>query len=345
MPANIVQRAKQLGTPLIDERLVTFVYQGKTAPRLIADFNGWEQGGVDLSPAGKGTWTAQVELPENGYYEYAYLLGDERVPDPFNPRKISNGMGKFNHYFSTPGWQPAAELTARRGVRRGTVVSEMLEAGPFVVGGKRRVHFYQPPTDQPCPLLVVWDGQDYYRRALLPRIVDNLIHDGRIAPLALAMVEHGRQARMVEYGCCEITVGFVLGHVLERANQYCRLIDPRDQPGAYGVLGASMGGLMALYTGLRAPQVFGRVLAQSGAFSFGPNDMVVWELARAVDPSALKIWLDVGQFEGLLDCNRRMAALLQERSFEYAYREYAGGHNYTCWRNELVEGLLYAFGL
>jgi enterochelin esterase family protein len=206
------------------------------------------------------------------------------------------------------------------------------------------VHFYQPSTEEPSPLLVVWDGQDYLRRARITRIVDNLIHEGRIRPIALAMVEHGRQARMVEYGCSEIVAGFAVGKLLEAARQRLKLVDIEREPGAYGILGASMGGLMALYVGLRAPRVFGKVLSQSGAFSLGEHDMPVWDLLRLADPQSLKIWMDVGHYEWLLETNRRMAGRLTEGGFSFAFQEYYGGHNYTSWRNELADGLLYAFG-
>ncbi|MFN8374318.1 MAG: alpha/beta hydrolase-fold protein [Anaerolineae bacterium] len=39
-------------------------------------------------------------------------------------------------------------------------------------------------------------------------------------------------------------------------------MDIQQHPGAFGVLGASMGGLMALYAGLRMPALFGQVISQ-----------------------------------------------------------------------------------
>ena len=66
-----------------------------------------------------------------------------------------------------------------------------MEHKAFVVGGKRPVWLYQPPTPDPVPLVVVWDGGDYYRRGRLTQIVDNLIAQRRIRPIALALVENG----------------------------------------------------------------------------------------------------------------------------------------------------------
>ncbi len=344
MLENIAVRAKLERTPWIDGNTAWFFWEGEAAPKLVGDFNDWEENeALELEPVGENQWAVQVEFPEDAYIEYTYLDGEERPFDPLNPRRISNGMGKHNQFFYMPKHKLTQDIRCRREIARGQVSAEILEGEDLVVGGKRRVYFYQPPVDEPCPLLLVWDGQDYLRRALLTNIVDNLIHSGRIRPVALAMVEHGHQARMLEYGCSDVTLEFVVDRVLPAARERCNLLDLCNAPGAYGVLGASMGGLMALYTGLRLPQIFGRVLSQSGAFSLGEHDMVVWDLMRAVSSQRMKVWMDAGRLEGLVACNRRMADLMTEKGYEFAYREYSGGHNYTCWRNDLPEGLAFLF--
>jgi enterochelin esterase-like enzyme len=38
-----------------------------------------------------------------------------------------------------------------------------------------------------------------------------------------------------------------------------------------------------------------------------------------------------------------MAALLAERNFHFVLQEYNGGHNYTAWRRDLIDGLVYLF--
>jgi enterochelin esterase-like enzyme len=349
---DLLELVKKAGNPLIDGETVTFVWLGAKHPRLAAYFNGWKDDeGVTWLRAGKGLWKAEVRLPEDAYVEYTFTSaeGDDpdpvRVPDPFNRNKIGNGLGKDNHFFYMPCAQPTSFTRARSRIGRGQVITEVVEGGPLLWNGKRRVHFYRPPVEGPCPLVVVWDGQDYLHRAKLPTILDNLIHLGRIPPLALAMIEHGGPARMVEYGCNDTTLGFLLERVLPAAGEHLDLLDPQEHPGSYGILGASMSGLMALYTGLRIPGIFGHVLAQSGAFTLGDYRMVVWDLAHSIDPALLKIWMDAGSFEHLVDCNREMAALLEERGFDGHYNEYAGGHNYTCWRNDLVNGLEFLYGV
>ena len=73
------------------------------------------------------------------------------------------------------------------------------------------------------------------------------------------MVANGGPARTVEYTCSEATLAFLLQKVLPSARRELNLVDETREPGVHGVLGASLGGLIALYTGLRAPEVFGHV--------------------------------------------------------------------------------------
>lgn len=41
--------------------------------------------------------------------------------------------------------------------------------------------------------------------------------------------------------------------------------------------------------------------------------------------------------------NRRLAAVLAERGYDSAYREYEGGHDYACWQVGVVDALRWAF--
>ena len=105
-----------------------------------------------------------------------------------------------------------------------------------------------------------------------------------------------------------------------------------------------MGGLMALFAGLRAPGVFGRVLSQSAALGMSKPDSVVFDLVRHGPVSPLRVWMSAGRYEWLLDCNRRMHRLLEEKGYDVAYHEHNGGHNSPAWRNHLGQGLEALFG-
>ena len=114
--------------------------------------------------------------------------------------------------------------------------------------------------------------------------------------------------------------------------------------GGYGVMGASLGGSMALFTALRLPKVFHKVLSQSGAFIAPDYQYVVVDLVQYLPPPDINIWMDVGKIEWLLDGNRQMFALLKEKNYRVNYREFSGGHNYTAWRDDVWHGLECLYG-
>ncbi len=335
----------QKGTPIIDGETATFVWHGPQAPQLIGDFTDWEHGSpLTLTQVAPEVWTHTLTFPCDAYIEYAYWRDDERVPDPLNPHTTPDGLGHDNHFFYMPNAAPASLTQRRRNVPHGTVTRHVVEEEFLVAGSRRTVYLYQPVTSDPCPLLVVLDGQDYQRRARLTNVVDNLIAQGRIGPVALAMVYHGGKARGVEYACSEATLVLLIHFVLPLAQRELNLLDSQVNPGVHGILGASMGGLMALYAGIRASHVFGRVLSQSGAFTLDEHDTVVWDLIQHGPVQPLRIWMDVGRFEWLLQCNQRMNDLLVARGYDVTCREYNGGHNYPSWRNDVWRGLELLFG-
>lgn len=344
---TFLQRAQREGTPLIDGETVTFVWEGDDPPQLIGDFTNWEwgDGPVTLTETESGVWTHSLSLPPDAYIEYIYVRGEERLPDPFNKRRITNGMGKMNAHFAMPNCKHTNLVKRMPGVQAGKVTQHRIRGTITIASAQRDVYLYQPPTDEPVPLLFVLDGKDYFERAKLPIIVDNLIAQGRIPPIALAGPQHGGRARFIEYLCSDATVAFLVREVLKVARENLNLIDIDQNRGSYGILGASMGGLMALYAGLRAPEVFGRVISQSGAFGFdlSGKDSVIYELIRNSAPPPLKLWMDVGAYEWLITANRKMRDTLTQKGYTFTYREYNGGHNYTFWRDEVVHGLEMVF--
>lgn len=347
MADSLLARARAAGTPIVEGDRAIFVYEGADPPLLVGDFNGWDAyHPAHWEKAEANLWTYSLSLPADAYMEYAFLVepGEEvRVHDPFNPRTVPNGIGQINHYFYMPEATPTSLAQRSLDVREGLVTRHLVQHPRWVAGGRRIVHLYHPPTDQACSLVIVFDGRDYLRRARLSIMVDNLVAAGRMQPIALALVENGGPARMLEYACNEATVGFLMECVLPLAQKHLNLVDPARRPGAHGVLGASMGGLMALYTALRLPQVFGHVLSQSGAFQLGSHDTVIFPLIRHAPRPPVRIWLDVGRYEWLLPANRQLRDLLAQGGYDFVYREFNAGHNYPAWRDDVWRGLEWLF--
>jgi enterochelin esterase family protein len=347
---SLIVRARREGTPLIDGNAVTFAFEGGVRPSLLSDLNAFGRGveRVPFEAVAPNRWAATISLRGDAYLEYLIDAGGELLVDPLNPNSITDGVGGVHSFFFMPEAERPVLSHPRAFVPAGDVREFAVENPAFLPGGARIVRLYRPPADGPHPLLVVWDGQDYFARAGLVHLVDNLVHAGRIRPIAMAFIDHGDETRAVEYSCNDATLHFLLRDVLPLARRHLHLIEESGVRGAHGVLGASMGGLMALYTAIRLPSIFGRVLSQSGAWEV-PEPAVVVDLVRYLPRVELKIWMDVGLFEEslgtggeifrLLEANRRMHSLLRDCGYDVTYREYPGGHNYTSWSVEVVRGL------
>ena len=348
---STTRRALESGNPVVHGNRATFVWVGDSAPQLISDLTGWDSTQrarqfKRVSPGSKPgsektIWSCSLTVPRDGYVEYFFYdpASQERFLDPLNRRTVSNGFGDRNNFFYMPEAMPSPFAMRRAHVRSGKLTRHRVDTDFLQDDGERDVYLYKPPVSGAVPLLVVYDGYDYLHRARLATTVDNLIADRRIRPIALAFLQNGRSRRNVEYMCSDATIHWLEREILPLAREHLRLIDIEEYPSAYGVLGASAGGLMSMYTGFRLPEIFGRVICQSGVFGLDGRDFAIVDLVRYGHARDLKIWMDVGMLDELLEDNRRMVALLDRRQYNVTYREFTAGHNYTAWRDDLWRGL------
>lgn len=357
---STIRRALESGNPVVQGNRVTFIWEGEAAPQLISDLTGWEDKPKPFrrvsatpstslrtglqpasSPSAKTLWSCSLTVPRDAYVEYAFYdsATEEKFLDPWNEHTVNNGLGSRNNFFYMPETMPSPFSMRRAEVHASTLTRHRVSTDLLQDDGERDVYLYKSPVSEAVPLLVVYDGYEYLNRAKLTTIVDNLIADGRIRPIALAFLQNGKSRRNVEYLCSDATLTWLEREILPLAHEHLRLLDTEEYPGAYGVLGASAGGLMSMYTCLRMPEIFGKVLCQSGVFSLNERDFTVVDLVRYGHARNIKIWMDVGTLEELLDDNRRMVALLREKKYDVTYREFSASHNFTAWRNDIWHGL------
>ena len=346
---SIIRLARQSGNPVIRGQQATFIWEGKTAPNFMSDVNDWDERSRPfkrVSPALipnpiKPTWSYTLTLPRDAYLEYVFHdpINQTRLLDPLNRRSVNNGVGSRNNFFYMPEARPSPFSVRRAAVPSGVVTRHRVEASMLQDDSERDVYLYKPPVKGPVPLLAVYDGVDYLQRAKLAVVVDNLIADKRIRPIAMAFLQNGKRMRSVEYACSDASILWLEYAILALARKHLNLLGIKKHPGAYGILGASFGGLMSVYTGLRMPDIFGNVLSQSGVFEMGGRDFAAVDLIRHRHANNIKIWMDAGKLEWLLKDNRRMQPILKENGYNVIYREFTAGHNYTAWRDDIAHGL------
>ena len=323
------------------------------ATGLIGDFTDWDKQPPLPVRAGE---PIVLTLPRHAWVEYAWL-GDDGKPfaDPDNPRKSLNPwwsypraaeVGEYPHH---PLWAGDAPLGTQRGE------AHRLTWDGNVFAGKRRGYVYTPPgydAAQRYPVYYVQDGVAFYRTGKLGELLDRALAAGLIDPAVLVFVEP--LDRNAEYYLNDRYLDFLMAEVLPQIEAEFSV--RRDAAGR-GLWGASLGGLISLYTAWQHPELFGRVVSHSGALIASPEgrqggriDTTTageWlrEQMQQRPPEGMRISLDVGTLEWLTAPNRRMAATLQDAQTLHQYREYPSGHNWVTWKNALPEALLFVQGM
>ena len=217
MTHPLLQAALSGGTPVVDDNRATFLWQRRATALSRRRLQRLGPGrrplrGRRSSPASGRSPSISRPMPTSSMPSCSSHATTPALPDPLNDRTAPNGMGHVNHYFYMPeGRADVARMNRGAGVPQGKLSRHRIENSWLLADGKRWVHLYQPPVDQPVPLLVVYDAQDYLTRGRITQIVDNLIAEGRDrADRGRAASTTARRARGIEYSCNEATIGSVV---------------------------------------------------------------------------------------------------------------------------------------
>jgi enterochelin esterase-like enzyme len=236
---------------------------------------------------------------------------------------------------------------ARGWIERHTFRSELM-------GNERSVWVYTPPGyaasgDQTYPLLVAFDGGWALTRVPTQRLLDSLLADGRIKPTIAVFIDNPTaDSRNVELPCNETFARFVEEELLPWVRQGYRIA---ASPADHYVTGASYGGLAAMWFGFQLPHLFGNVISQAASLWWGPGFRMdvprsaggyepEWLIAqyRASPRLPVRFWMEIGLMEDpalMIEPNRRMKALLDEKGYDVTYSEPCGGHDTALWRGTL----------
>lgn len=368
------------GTPLVgpdpwgsaDHRAVTFLWRGTGATRAVQVLP--NKLGDPRDPAGNlmervpGTdvwhWTLRLRGDWRGTYdihvdegdgpapeaaEYGHWLRTRDRPDPFNSRTLPRRWdGEPVSYAELPDAPRAVDWEARPGIAQGVVCERKVASAHL--GGSRRVWLYEPPLSAGqsgrIPVLVLLDCEHWQPQLGLARLLDNLIADRRIPPVAAVLPEAvDETTRWTDLTCRPEYVAFLAEELLPWA---AGLLPVTDDPGRTVVAGQSLGGLTAAYAALAAPHRFGNALVQSGSFWWpvGPDAEWLTRTLATTPRLPVRFRLSFGEQEWVaLPAARRLRDTLEAAGYQdSSYREFNGGHDYLCWRTELADGLVELLG-
>jgi len=298
--------------------------------------------------------------------DYRIVVDGIGQPDPLNRQTIvvpggddEEGSQEQDWVLSVlelPAAPPQPWLMPRPGVGRGQIVQHRLRSD--ILNNERRISVYTPfgyaPEGDRYPLLVLFDGREFERAMSAPTVLDNLIGTGAIPPLVTVMISSLEfSTRELELFCNPSFAEFMVQELFPMVRSAYHV---SANPSRTIVGGFSAGGLAAVYLGLHCSDVFGNVLSQSGPFYWKPDaDPEEEWLARQFVASPrlpVDFYLEVGLREmgtpngewDFIRSNRHLRDVLQAKGYTVHYSEYNGGHNWSCWRGSLADGLIALIG-
>lgn len=223
---------------------------------------------------------------------------------------------------------------------------EMIEYDSKTVGTTRKMNVYTPPgytTDEKYPVLYLLHGiggdETEWQRFATPNVVlDNLIAEGKAAPMIIVMPNgRARKNDRAEGDVFASAPAFakferdLLDDVIPTIEARYSTYTDREHR---ALAGLSMGGGQSLNFGLAHLDRFAWV----GGFSSAPNTKAPAELlpepAAARDSLEL-LFLSAGNKDGLIRISQNVHAYLKENDVPHIWHVDDNGHDPTHWQNTL----------
>ncbi len=237
----------------------------------------------------------------------------------------------------------------------------------------RPVSVYVPPdyhteTDKRYPVLYLQDGQNVFNPHTsfagvaweADETAQRLILKKRIAPLIIVGIDNTGVDRIDEYtpvrardrGGKADDYGRMLTEELKPfIDSHYRTLPEREYT---GLGGSSLGGLLALYLGVKKTDVFSRLAVMSPSVWWA-SGFILHEIRALPGRLPLRIWLDIGKGEGkpFRQQTRSLQEILLDKGWQkhrhvkfadFRYLEAAkAGHNESSWGARFDKVLRFLF--
>ncbi|NJE06590.1 phosphonate ABC transporter ATP-binding protein [Thermococcus sp. M36] len=340
---------------------------------IAGDFNGWNPGDENyrLRKRDDGKWEITLEFPYGKVIEFKFTRGSwEMVEKGKNGEGISNRRFVFKeagtYEFTVYHWRDYVEEV---GVGEHTIVGNVTTFKMLIpqLNRTRRIWIYLPPdygtTDKRYPVLYMFDGQNLFDKATsfagewgVDETLERLFREEGFGIIVVG-IDNGGEKRIDEYapwvnkeygrgGEGDAMVRFIVGILKPYVDSHYRTL-----PNETGIMGSSLGGLMAIYAGFAYPEIFRYVGAMSSAFWFNPE---IYDFVKNAAKGPEKIYIDWGTLEGsdpsgMIETNEKMVGVLKEKGYvegENLLVVEDGGatHNEYYWARRFPNALLWLFG-
>jgi enterochelin esterase-like enzyme len=235
-----------------------------------------------------------------------------------------------------PAYRPPGEILVRTGIPHGTI--DTLSFTSRILGRTHPVFVYRPPgysrSRSRYPVLYVTDGGEYLSLALMNTILDNLLADDQIVPVVAVFIDPRTDVgdsrtsmRMSDYTMSDAFVNALIRELRPRLMRRYRLRTDSHQT---GIMGSSLGALIATYAAFTHPEIFGICAAQSPAYWWKNGRMIT--MIRQSTRRDFRLYIGTGTIRDAREYAGRMRDVVRAKGYRCHYEEHPEGHNWANWR-------------
>jgi len=325
-----------------NDTLVAFVYQENAQTATIAgDATGWEPNLMMELITGTDFWYRQTTYENDARLDYKFVInGNNWILDPLNPYSCTGGYGP-NSELRMPGYTLPPEIEYNPSIPHGTIKDSLFTSSNL--GNSRIVTVYLPPgydtTTHNYPVILFHDGPDYINLGDTRNILDYLIANSEIVPVIGVFVPPVNRTQEYAGSLKEPFRKFIIEELMPVFDaQYRIKTDPRNR----AIIGASNGGNISLYIGMKNPESFGKIGAQSSNVQSEISNTFAGS-----DKMDIELYLDMGKYDIplLIPLVENLVEILESKEYEHQYFWFHEGHSWGNWKGHLRLPLVQFFPL
>ena len=345
---NIWQNEGVTSPELCEDGSVVFRYFAPSAEsvEVVGDF---ASGAKSMTQNEAGVWEFRAEPLTSDYYTYTFTVdGNAGVLDRENVYTVRD-VGSLMNYFIVGGG--CGDLYKAQNVPHGAV--SRVWATPETTA--RRMTVYTPAGYEAdyrnYPVLYLLHGmggdeEAWVATGRVAEIMDNLIAEGRVAPMIVVMPNgcmrhdaapgYSSEGFYKPYmsGSMDGSFEKYFPDIVEWVDAHYRTYPTKERR---AIAGLSMGGFHAMQISKRYPDMFDYVGLFSAAIYRGKEGVSMYEnleeaIAEQFDKGVALYWIGIGKDDFLYEENVKFRALLDAKEYEYEYVESEGGHTWRNWR-------------
>lgn len=317
-------------------------------------------------------WYRTWKVPGDGKTVYMFIVNEKEGQawddldfrmDPFNKNKYvcvddEKNPGEYylickeESYIALPNFKEKSWTIEKKDVPKGTI--ELIDGFESeILNNKRRIWIYTPAgcdrNSKPLRLALFTDGYEYVHGTKVITTFDNLIADNQIPPTCAVFIE-SNEDRDKELTCSEQFSYFVMKELLPWVKKNYNM----EKNGAENlIVGFSYGGLAAAFISYNYPEVFSKVLCQSGGMFWNQDEDEnkkgrILRLYENEPKQPINFYMTFGEFEKeykrSYKANLDFYQILNNKGYSVEYKEFSGGHTFTDLDIELGNGIIYLMG-